>query len=226
MCDLAPFVAAALRDKVMHELHDEGEKKKNNKETAFWTVRCNDRRGSTVYATGNVSRSEVTEVLSEHVTEEDICRLICPAMKPHRSYCCTFRHLCENVELEIMTKCGKKICCFIEDLEPKLTMHKDEDFFKIALIFFPDKDEDEFADEKVFFALCVHISLADSEVSTLVNNLKGGYYCPDLDWAFTKTALGDVIVNFHHVFLYMDAEYLIQDWIDDKDDDEYTEGSD
>jgi len=43
--------------------------------------------------------------------------------------------------------------------------------------------------------MAILIPLGDPEVSARLDELKGGYYC-NLDWAFTKTGLGDIMVTF------------------------------
>lgn len=212
MSELAPFVAAALRDKIMHEMCEEIKqlKQKLKQETDYWIFCLIDRRGSHVYATGKLSEREV---LRQHVREEH--QYLRPAMKADENSSCTFRHLCENVELEIATSCGKKIRRFIQELDPKLYIY-DNGNTSLSIGF-------EFLNEQAFDSLHVYINLDDSKAC--LDEVKGGYVTCDLDWAFTNTELGDALVSLYNVDLYLDAKYLIQQ-LSDKDEDNDTDDED
>lgn len=214
MSDLAPFVAAALRDKVMYEVYEENQKLKQ--ETHHWTVRFMDPTGSPVCATGKLSQGDL---LKQHFREEHGCQQIYTLMKAHKNYCCTFRNLCENIKLEMLSSCGRNISCFIQELVPCLDIVKDNDNFLRV-------DFDLLADQ-VFSSLHIYISLDESDTSILLDDpkvsvrledLKDGCYGGDLDWAFTKTGLSNVMVSFHNIFLYLDAKHLTQHWRDTEDD--------
>lgn len=122
MSDLASFVAAVLRDKVIHELEEEI--KQFKQETEYWTVRLMESTGSPVAAIGKLSQREV---LRQHIREEHDCRDnigIHTPLKGQENWCATFRNLCERVKFEITTSCGRKISFFIKELEPRIYIEK------------------------------------------------------------------------------------------------------
>lgn len=227
MSDLAPFVAAALRDKVMHELCEENKKlreetKKLKEGTSYWTLRCIDRKGSPVYATENLSQADVLDLLRKCERDEHTCQVLVMPMKPCMNHYCTFRYLCENIEFEITTSRGERGNYFIiEELDPILIIRKDDNANVLSIVFqFPDYFD--FPGGHCFRCMAIAIPLGDPEVSARLDELKGGYYC-NLDWAFTKTVLGDIMITFQNVILLLDVKYLIQQWRCKSDNDDADE---
>mmetsp|Transcript_25792 Transcript_25792/g.28886 ORF Transcript_25792/g.28886 Transcript_25792/m.28886 type:complete len:210 (+) Transcript_25792:19-648(+) len=69
MSELAPFVAATLRDKIVKELHEDNQELRNEicqlrKDGRSWTVQIAGPGGSPVYCTGKISDREVLQQIS------------------------------------------------------------------------------------------------------------------------------------------------------------------
>lgn len=167
MSDLAPFVAAAIRDKVVKELHEENRCLQSKGPS--WTVQVTGSGGSPLYSSGKISQREVLQQISERHTSNNHIDNINVAMQGGEEAvvaCCLESFL--QCQLILTTSLGRKIIQNVDshgaDIGNGIRAHRGR--FEIGWDFFTQ--------DTVFGGLYLDMPIPTDRLNTLDPSLVNG----------------------------------------------------